>query len=105
MHHAWAGSEPVRLGAEGGEQAEAANASVFAAGWRPLISWVCGIAFAYHTILQLLLAFGFAAYGVNVPLPQFDMDGLSKVLGEMSGLGTMRTVEKVVVTIRQLPGG
>ena len=36
-------------------KAEAASGSVFKGGWRPFIGWVCGIAFAYHFILQPLL--------------------------------------------------
>lgn len=76
-------------------KAEASHASIFVAGWRPFIGWVCGIAFAYHTIAQPLLVFGFAAYGRTITTPVFDMDALGWVLGGMLGLGTMRTVEKV----------
>ena len=30
---------------------EAAHRSVFVAGWRPFIGWVCGVALAWHFIL------------------------------------------------------
>ena len=38
------------------DQAEAQNKNLFVAGWRPFIGWVCGVAFAYHFIVQPLIA-------------------------------------------------
>ena len=32
-------------------KAEAQHRSIFVAGWRPFIGWVCGVALAYHFIL------------------------------------------------------
>ena len=74
---------------------EAASDDRFVAGWRPFIGWVCGIAFAYHFVLQPFLAFALVAAGQNVTLPVFDMDALSTVLMGMLGLGGLRTVEKI----------
>lgn len=33
-------------------QQEAAHNSLFVAGWRPFIGWVCGVALCWHFILQ-----------------------------------------------------
>ena len=74
---------------------EAANGSLFIAGWRPFIGWVCGAAFAYHFILQPLFTYIMAACGHNFPLPAFDMQQLSAVLMGMLGLGGLRTIEKI----------
>ncbi|MDX2074037.1 MAG: holin family protein [Alphaproteobacteria bacterium] len=75
---------------------EAASADRFVAGWRPFIGWVCGVAFAYHFVLQPLLAFIIANGGGGpVELPKFDMDALSTVLMGMLGLGGLRTLEKI----------
>lgn len=75
---------------------EAQHASLFVAGWRPWIGWVCGFAFAYILIVQPFLAFCFAAAGHPIEkLPEIDSDLLGWALGGMLGLGTMRTVEKV----------
>ena len=74
---------------------DAKSDSLFKGGWRPFIGWVCGVAFAYHFILQPFLAFGLSAAGVDVALPDFDMDSLLVVMGGLLGLGTMRTVERV----------
>jgi hypothetical protein len=74
---------------------EAASGSIFKGGWRPFIGWVCGIAFAYHFILQPLIIFGVSVAGIDVPeLPEFDMSTLLTVLGGLLGLGTLRTYEK-----------
>jgi len=76
-------------------KAEAASGSVFKGGWRPFIGWVCGLAFAYHFILQPLLIFLIATIGVELPaLPEFDMSTLLPVLGGMLGLGGLRSFEK-----------
>lgn len=74
---------------------EAKSSSVFVAGWRPFIGWICGVAFAYHFIVQPFLAFAMASLGHQVTLPVFDMDALFTVLLGMLGLGGMRSFEKV----------
>lgn len=74
---------------------EAGSSNLFVAGWRPFIGWVCGVAFAYHFIMQPLLAFLIVNAGGKVVLPAFDMQALSTVLMGMLGLGGLRTIEKV----------
>lgn len=76
-------------------QVEASHRTVFVAGWRPFIGWVCGMAFAYHFVLQPLLVFLLAIYGANVKLPEFDMSVLTTVLMGILGLGGLRTYEKL----------
>jgi len=76
-------------------KAEAASGSLFKGGWRPFIGWVCGIAFAYHFVIQPLIIFGVSVAGIDIPeLPEFDMSTLLTVLGGLLGLGTLRTYEK-----------
>ena len=76
-------------------KAEAASGSVFKGGWRPFIGWVCGIAFAYHFVLQPLIVFVVTAAGVEIPeLPSFDMGSLMTVMMGMLGLGGLRSYEK-----------
>lgn len=76
-------------------KAEAASGSIFKGGWRPFIGWVCGVAFAYHFILQPILIFILATFSVSLPnLPEFDMSTLLPVLGGMLGIGGLRTYEK-----------
>lgn len=82
---------------------EAASEDRFVSGWRPFIGWVCGIAFAYHFILQPLMAFTIMNLGGTANLPVFDMDALFTVLMGMLGLGGLRTVEKIKNSTNKLP--
>ena len=76
-------------------KAEATSGSFFKGGWRPFVGWVCGVAFAYHFIIQPLVIFILTAIGMDIPdLPEFDMGTLLPVLGGMLGIGGLRTYEK-----------
>lgn len=75
---------------------EAEHDSIFVAGWRPFIGWVCGSALAYQFIAQPFLVFGLRVLKVDVgPLPVLDYGSLSTVLMGMLGLGAMRSYEKI----------
>lgn len=72
-----------------------AQGNWFQSSWRPLVGWVCAIAFGWHFVLQPLLIFGLTYAGLEVPdLPKFDMSALLTVLGGLLGLGSLRTFEK-----------
>jgi len=76
---------------------EAKSVNWWVSGWRPFIGWVCGTAFAYHYVLQPLLAFVLVAVihdPIGNNLPVFDMESLLTVLLGMLGLGGLRTFEK-----------
>jgi len=76
-------------------QAEAQHRSVWVAGWRPFIGWVCGVALAWHFVLSPVIIFLAAWFSVTLPaLPVFDMGSLMTVLMGMLGLGGLRTFEK-----------
>lgn len=77
---------------------EAAHPELFVSGWRPFIGWVCGVAFAYHFVMQPFLAFAILNTGGSVKLPTFEMETLSTVLMGMLGLGGLRTIEKIRAT-------
>tara|TARA_R110000744_G_scaffold62665_7_gene129314 strand:- start:456 stop:848 length:393 start_codon:yes stop_codon:yes gene_type:complete len=75
-------------------KAEAASGG-WKGGWRPLVGYVCAVAFAYHFVIQPLLIFTVAVTGAQIPeLPEFDMGSLMTVLGGLLGLGSLRTFEK-----------
>lgn len=75
---------------------EAANSSVFVAGWRPFIGWVCGAVFAYTYLLQPLIVFLIVYTGHPlIELPKLDNSEVMTVLLGMLGLGGLRTYEKV----------
>jgi hypothetical protein len=74
---------------------EAANSSVFVAGWRPAIGWVCALALFYQYLVRPIAQGAFAAAGHPLPpLVGLD-DNLWQLLLGMLGLGGLRTYEKV----------
>jgi hypothetical protein len=82
------------------DKQEAASSSVFVAGWRPAIGWVCGVALAWQFVLSpiisylLVIAEGVWHFTVP-PLPVLDNSQLYPILMGMLGLGGLRTYEKV----------
>lgn len=74
--------------------AEASSGSIFVAGWRPFVGWVCGAAYAYTFVLQPFFVFILAAFGRNVVPPALSMSDLVPVLFGMLGLGAMRSWDK-----------
>lgn len=75
-------------------KAEASNPSLFVAGWRPFVGWVCGAGFGV-TILGPLLSWIAALAGHPVSFPALDTESLMTLLLGMLGLGGMRTAEKL----------
>ena len=80
----------IELQAQINEQ-EAKHRTIFVAGWRPFIGWVCGFALAYNFVLRDLLVW---YVGVESAPPGLQMEHLMTVLIGMLGLGGMRTFEK-----------
>lgn len=76
-------------------KAEAASSSVFVAGWRPFIGWVCGSACAWNWIglpvAKVLLPL---AGGPAIVLEAADLTEMLPVLMGMLGLAGYRTFEK-----------
>jgi hypothetical protein len=71
---------------------EAQHRTIFVAGWRPFIGWVCGVALAYNFVLRDLLIW---FLGQEQVPPALQMEHLMTVLIGMLGLGGMRTFEKL----------
>lgn len=72
---------------------EAQHASVFVAGWRPFVGWMCGVGLAYQTIFHNILHWLSSIYGWTPP-PSPDTETLIYVLGGLLGMGALRTYEK-----------
>lgn len=73
---------------------EAASGSLFVAGWRPGIGWVCALALGFQYLLRPLLGWGAALWWPQLPaLPGLD-DNLWQLTLGMLGMGSLRTFEK-----------
>jgi hypothetical protein len=83
------------LGQVAVNQEEAKSASVFVAGWRPFIGWVCGTACAWNWIGLPIAKFLCAFAGRTLTLAPADLSEMWPLLMGMLGLGALRTVEKL----------
>lgn len=91
---------------------EAQHASIFVAGWRPGIGWICGIALGWNFIIQPIVSWGAFVYGVDLDgMPTLDTNELTTILLGMLGLGGLRTYEKrlgvarTAIASEKEPGG
>ncbi len=86
--------QPHRLQAEI-NKIEAAHRTVFVAGWRPFIGWVCGLGFLWafpgHPLFEWIVALS----GSGVPTPAINTDHLMELVLALLGLGGLRTAEKI----------
>lgn len=74
---------------------EAKHGSIFVAGWRPAIGWICGGGIAWNFILQPLIMWVAFVFGADLGnAPALDVGPLMVLLGGMLGLGGLRTYEK-----------
>lgn len=77
---------------------EAASTSLFIAGWRPAVGWVCVVALGYAYVVEPFLKFILAVHHPDLVahLPVLDTGNLlSTLLIPLLGLGALRTYEKV----------
>jgi len=74
---------------------EAASSSVFVAGWRPAIGWICSAAFAWNWVGLPVANFAAAWLAHPLALAPADMSEMLPVLMGMLGLGALRSFEKV----------
>ena len=69
---------------------EAQHRSVFVAGWRPFIGWVCGVGLCMSFIINPLIQWYTGQKGAEMPL-----DAMLTLVTSLLGLGAMRTFEKM----------
>jgi hypothetical protein len=74
---------------------EAASSSIFVAGWRPFLGWVCGGAFAWQFVIAPLVMWGGFVIGHPLPKPPTLDAGIWELVFGMLGLGAMRSWEKI----------
>ncbi len=74
---------------------QATHGSIFVAGARPAIMWICGIALGWNYILQPIFNWTIFVAGVDIQnAPALDTGELTTILLGMLGLGGLRTYEK-----------
>ena len=81
--------QPAILNAEM-NKIEAQHRSLFVAGWRPAIGWICALGIGFAFIGNPLLQRFVGGESVNVPL-----DMILELVLAMLGMGALRTFEKI----------
>jgi len=74
---------------------EAAHKSMFVAGWRPSVGWVCCIGLGSNYLFIPMANFVLVISGSDITVPALDLSEMMPVLMGMLGLGVMRSYEKV----------
>ena len=75
--------------------AEAQHKSIFVAGWRPFIGWVCGVGIAWSMVVQPVAQWAMIAWGDGTELPTIDTSYLMELVTAMLGMSGLRTFEKM----------
>lgn len=74
---------------------EASSSSVFVAGWRPAIGWICALALGYQYLAVPLSMWMAAIFHYTLATPP-KLDGtLWELMFGMLGMGGLRTYEKI----------
>ncbi len=74
-------------------EAEAKSSSMFIAGGRPFIIWICGISLGYAFLFRPIFYDLFLQY-FNFTLQAIEQDTLMNLVVAILGLGAFRTYEK-----------
>lgn len=77
------------------DKVEAGSASVFVAGWRPAVGWICAAGLGMQFIVGPLATYGASLAGKAIAFPSLDMGTLLTMLGGLLGLGAMHSYDKV----------
>jgi len=73
---------------------QAKHSSVFIAGARPAIMWICAFGLGWQFVFQPVAIWILAASGSDILLPLFETEGLMPLTLSLLGLGSMRSFEK-----------
>lgn len=75
---------------------EARHRSLFVAGWRPFIGWVCGAALAWEFVVAPLAGWGLTLAGLELvySVPDVASGKLFELVLAMLGMAGLRTYEK-----------
>ena len=73
---------------------QAKHSSIFVAGARPDIMWICAFGLGWQFVFQPIAVWGIAVSSADLVLPVIQTEGLMSLTLALLGLGGMRTAEK-----------
>jgi len=74
---------------------EAGNSSVFVAGWRPAIGWICAASLAYIFLVMPAANQILKIVRPDLILPAISTSGTMELVFAMLGMGGLRSYEKI----------
>ena len=86
--------QQANLGQIAVNQEQARHPSIFVAGARPAIMWICAFGLGWQFVFQPIAVWGIAVSGADLVLPVIQTEGLMSLTLALLGLGSMRTAEK-----------
>lgn len=73
---------------------ESGHRSIFIAGWRPLIGYICACALAWGWIIRPILVVAFSVLKIEVEMPDIATNEAISLVMAMLGMSGLRTYEK-----------
>jgi len=73
---------------------EAQHTSLFVAGWRPAIGWICVVGLGYNFLIYPMMTWLVAITGAEFNPPPLLSENLMELVMGMLGLGALRSFEK-----------
>jgi hypothetical protein len=73
---------------------QAKHPSIFIAGARPAIMWICAFGLGWQFVFQPVAVWIFSVMGSDLVLPMIETEGLMPLTLSLLGLGSMRSFEK-----------
>lgn len=80
---------------------QAKHPSLFVAGARPAIMWICAFGLAWQFVLSPLLSWIAIMFDPTFVLPEIQTEGLISLVLALLGLGGMRSLEKTKGVARE----
>lgn len=80
---------------------QAKHPSLFVAGARPAIMWICAFGLAWQFVLSPLLSWTALMFDPTFVLPEIQTEGLISLVLALLGLGGMRSLEKTKGVARE----
>ena len=73
---------------------QAKHPSIFVAGARPAIMWICAFGLGWQFVFQPVAVWAIAVSSIDIVLPIIQTEGLMSLTLALLGLGGMRSFEK-----------
>jgi hypothetical protein len=86
--------QQANLGQIAVNKEQARHASIFVAGARPAIMWICAFGLGWQFVFQPVCAWAMTIWAPALPIPVIPTEGLMTLTLSLLGLGGMRSFEK-----------